>query len=294
MRGLTATIAALSGVIGTSSAATAQEVIGKDVGLVRPESIRYHAANDRYLISNLGTPDTPNDGFPAVLSPEGTIAQLQWIAGGQNGVELNDPAGLLIHGDTLYVADANAVRQFDLETGQATGSTPIEGAVRLNDLAVSADGTIYVTNNSGSDETPGAIFTRSEPTAPLPFAERSPDLFRPNGIAVLPDGNIVHGGRSTKLYTRSPDGAIVSEQEHLPIGQFDGIVALKDGSLLVTQPGGSRRLSCAGGRRRAGGGGRKHRDTGGDRPRHAAQSATGPADQRRQHHLRRSQLVDGI
>ena len=118
MRGLTATIAALSGVIGTWSAATAQEVIG-DVGLVRPESIRYHAANDRYLISNLGTPDTPNDGFIAVLSPEGTITELQWIAGGQNGVELNDPAGLLIHGDTLYVADANAVRQFDLETGEA-------------------------------------------------------------------------------------------------------------------------------------------------------------------------------
>ena len=77
--------------------------------------------------------------------------------------------------------------------------------------------------------------SRWEPTAPLP---RSRSAARTcSARTASPSCQTATSYRSTELYTRSPDGAIVSEQT-LPIGQFDGIVALEDGSLLVASQDG--------------------------------------------------------
>ena len=206
-----------------------------DIGLINSESARYDVAGDRWLVSNLGVRGTDNDGFVTVVDPDGKVVAPKWIAGGIDGVELRDPLGSIVHGDTVYVADTTTVRSFDRVTGKPGRAVAVPGAVRLNDLVADAKGTIYVTD-SGNDDTPGAIF-RIRNNKVTEFARRDPALERPNGIAVMADGNIVHGGRGVNLVVRSPAGRIVREIT-LPFGRTDGIVALPDGGMLVASQDG--------------------------------------------------------
>jgi sugar lactone lactonase YvrE len=224
-----------------STTAAAQEVVVADVGFVGPEAVRYDEQTDRYLVSNLGLrgEGSGNDGFISILSPEGQIVDLRWIAGGVGTVELFDPLGIFLKGDTLYVADTRTIRLFDRASGTPKGALEIPDAVRLNDLTVDEAGVIYVTD-SGSATQEGALYRIDADGRVDAFAERGPDLAKPNGIAITRDGLVVHGGLgSAALVFRTPDGAVVREMI-LPTGRIDGIVALDDGGLLVaSQDGGA-------------------------------------------------------
>ena len=207
-----------------------------NVGLVNSEAARHDPTADRLIVTNLGPRGPGNDGFVSLFSPDGTLIQLKWIEGGANGVELHDPLGVFIKGDLVYVADTATVRTFDRVTGRSVANVPVPGAVRLNDLTVDYKGTIYVTD-SGNDDTPGALFRITAKGKVSTFAARNPALERPNGIAIMADGNIVHGGRGVNLVIRSPRGAIIREIT-LPTGRFDGIIPLADASLLVASQDG--------------------------------------------------------
>lgn len=211
--------------VATTPAAAQQVISG--VGFNGSEASRYDDRRDEYLVSNLGERgNAAVDGFVARVAPDGTVRELRWIGRG-----LVDPLGMFLHGDRLYVADINSVRMFDRTSGAPVGSVEVPGSVRLNDLAVAPDGTVYVTD-SGSNDQPGALW-RIDPRGRVSaFAARNPALERPNGIAVLSDGNIIHGGRGVNLVIRTPQGRIVREVT-LPTGQFDGIVVMPDGKLLV-------------------------------------------------------------
>lgn len=207
------------------------------VGFAGSEAARHDVDGDRYLVTNLGTRGAANDGFIAVLSPDLSVRDLKWIEGGANGVELRDPLGLVIAGDTIYVADVDAVRRFDRVTGAPRGSTRVPGAVRLNDLAVDPAGVVYVTD-SGNETTPGAIYRISPEGEVTEFAPRSPELMRPNGVALTPDGTIVHGGLGDATLVYRDEAGRIVRQRTLPTGRLDGIVALPDGSLFVASQNG--------------------------------------------------------
>ena len=225
-----------------ASPAAAQQVV-QNVGFEGSEAARYDDRRDEYVVSNLGPRGPAEDGFIARVAPDGTVRELKWISAG-----LLDPLGIFLHGDTLYVADVTAVRMFDRASGAPRGAVDVPGAVRLNDLAVAPDGTVYVTD-SGSNDAPGALWRISSRGEVSAFVERNPALERPNGIAVLPDGNIIHGGRGVNLVIRTPEGRIVREIT-LPTGQFDGIVVLPANRLLVASQLGHNvyRLDLATGR----------------------------------------------
>lgn len=234
--------AAASALLLLASAALAEDLkprVISGVGLVGSESVRHDTVGDRYLVGNLGQRGAANDGFISVISPDLSVKDLKWIEGGRNGVTLLDPLGLIVAGDVVHVADVGAVRRFDRATGAPLGSTEIPGSVRLNDLAIDADGNVYVTD-SGNETTPGAIHRISAEGNVSVFAERDASLLRPNGIAVTPDGLIVHGGLGgAVLVFRDAAGRIVREQT-LPTGRIDGIVALPNGALLVASQDGHR------------------------------------------------------
>jgi len=220
----------------TVQAAESTPMVIADVGFLGSEAARYDDRRDEYLVSNRGPSPAADISFISRVSPDGAVAELKWIEHGRNGVQLLDPLGIFPHGDKLYVADIAAVRIFDRRTGAPRGSVDIPDAVRLNDLAVAPDGTIYV-SDSGSDDAPGAIFRITGAGRVSPFVARDPALERVNGIAVMPDGSVVHGGRGVNLVFRSPKGDILREVT-LPTGRIDGIVPLKDGSLLVASQDG--------------------------------------------------------
>ncbi len=208
-----------------------------NVGLQGSEAARMDAQADIILVSNLGQRGPGNDGFISRFSPEGAVETLKWIEGGKGGVTLIDPLGMFVRGDTLYVADTDTVRRFDRVSGAPKGDTKVPGAVRLNDLSVDARGDILI-SDSGNDDTPGALWKISAAGVVTAFVARDEALERPNGVAWLADGSMVHGGRGVNLVFRSPDGRILREQT-LPTGRFDGIVPLANGSMLVSSQAGN-------------------------------------------------------
>ena len=223
--------ALLCSAMSVMAASPQQPVIIAGIGLEGSEAARYDDERDEYIVSNLGQPGEGNDGFISRLGPDGTVRALKWIAGGVRGVTLVQPLGIFIKGDLLYVADVSAVRTFDRKTGAPREAFEIRDAIRLNDLVVAEDGTVYVTD-SASDGSAGAIYRIDPKGSVSSLAERSPTLERPNGIALTAEGHIVHGGRGVNLVFRDKRGTILREQT-LPTGQMDGIVLAPDGSLLI-------------------------------------------------------------
>ena len=61
---------------------------------------------------------------------------------------LHAPRGMYIVGDTLWVADADAVRGFNKRTGEKVANVDFSAFDRgfLNDVAADATGTVYVTD----------------------------------------------------------------------------------------------------------------------------------------------------
>jgi len=118
-------------------------------GLATPESVLYDAANDRYLVSNInGSPTgVDNNGYIAELSPDGKVIQGKFISGGVKNVKLDAPKGMGISKGTLYVADITVVRKFDAKTGAVQGEIRFPKATFLNDIAVSSDDKVYVSDS---------------------------------------------------------------------------------------------------------------------------------------------------
>src|SRR6476660_1259815 len=89
-------------------------------GFVAPEAVRYDPDQDVYFVGNWGpgaASATDNTGYISRMKPDGQIETLKFIAGGTNHVVLHAPRGMYIVGDTLWVADADAVRGFNRRTG---------------------------------------------------------------------------------------------------------------------------------------------------------------------------------
>lgn len=212
-----------------------------DVGLQTPESVLHDASADLYLVSNInGSPvEKDGNGFITRLNPDGTVETLKWIDGTAAEVTLNAPKGMGISGDTLFVADIDAVRLFDRATGTPIASWAVPGATFLNDVAVADDGTVYVTDSGLEMGDEGLVpdgsdaiysFQNGEPTA-LATGEA---LGNPNGVLV--DGHrllVVTFGSGAVIGVDRATGA-TTVLPTPPQGQLDGIVSDTVGSYLVS------------------------------------------------------------
>src|SRR6185295_7047998 len=111
-------------------------------GLSHPESARYDPDLDLWFVANInGDPlAKDNNGFITRLKSDGSIGVLKFAEGGRNGVRLNGPKGMAIVGDTLWVADIDAVRGFNRRTGAEVASVSLSGQAKfLNDIAAGPD-----------------------------------------------------------------------------------------------------------------------------------------------------------
>ncbi len=220
----------------------AGEAIVVEEGLMGPESALHDVEADLYVVSNVnGQPGAVDgNGFISHIAPDGTVAALRWIDGEAEGVTLNAPKGMAIDGDTLYVADIDTVRSFDRVSGEPIDAWPVEGATFLNDVAIGADGLVYVTDtaieftDSGAQPSGTAALYRFSADGTPEVVIQGDELNGPNGIAPVADGQfVVVTFGADEVYQVSAEGALAPAVT-LPQGQLDGVVALDDGSLLVT------------------------------------------------------------
>ncbi len=240
---------ACSGAEGDGAGALSDADLGidvADVGFATPESVLHDPSADVYLVSNInGSPvDEDGNGFISRLTPDGEVVEIRWIDGAADGVTLNAPKGMAIQGSSLFVADIDCVRMFDLATGAPTGEVCVEGATFLNDVAPDDQGTLWVTD-SGLQAGPGGLV----PSGTDALYRLSPDgrmapigagewLGRPNGVAVGPRGVFVATFGTGEVFQVAVDGA---HTRVLPASdrQLDGIEFLDDGGFMFSSWGDS-------------------------------------------------------
>jgi hypothetical protein len=212
-------------------------------GFENPESARYDADLDVWYVSNVNGSPVAEDGngYISRLHGDGTADSMKWIVGGASGVTLNAPKGLGLQGDTLWVADIDAVRGFNRRTGAPVATVDLKGKAKfLNDLVVGPDG-VYITDtgvesSGGGMKHPGPdqvfhIGARRKASVAL----KSDSLQGPNGIAwdaahgyyvIVPFmGNVVRAWKpGSKTVTSLGTAA----------GQLDGVEVLDSARLLIT------------------------------------------------------------
>jgi sugar lactone lactonase YvrE len=135
---------------------------------------------------------------------------------------------------SLYVADIDTIRWFDMSSGEPRGAVPVDGATSFNDIEVAEDGTIYATQTGTMDGTvPQRVYRIGADGRQSIFLEGDA-INRPNGIAFDPDGNIVivNIGDDSVL-TFSSDGELL-RTEHSADPGSDGLVILPDGTKYVS------------------------------------------------------------
>lgn len=193
---------------------TSAELIKKVEGFSHPESIIYDRENDVFYVSNIGD-TTPGDGFISKLDSEGEILELKFIEG------LNDPKGLLLLDNKLYVTDVTDFVEMDIETGTITATIKVEGAGGLNDITVDKEGDIFI-----SDSRKSSIYINEGGKGVIKEWMLGENLEFPNGLLAVEDniyvaawgqntdGNLLQINKGTKEITKiTTDG----------IGNLDGI-----------------------------------------------------------------------
>ena len=212
-------------------------------GFKNPESARYDAELDVWYVSNVNGDPMARDGngYISRLKGDETVDSMEFIMGGRNGVTLNAPKGLAIVGDTLWVADLDAVRAFNRKTGEPIASIDLKGNAKfLNDAAAGPDGVYFTDSGFGSDGKggmahtgPDQIFKVSGRKATV--ALKASALAAPNGIAWDTAGNrfIVGPFAGKTLQAWTPGQTKLTSLGETP-GQIDGIEVLGPDRVLLT------------------------------------------------------------
>ncbi len=228
-----------------SSAAVAAPAAPPTVvnGFSHPESARYDAEQDVWFVSNINGDPTAKDGngFISRLRGEGTLDSLHFIESGKNGVTLNGPKGMAIVGDTLWVADIDAIRAFDRHSGAPLSSIDLEGKARfLNDAVAAPDGVYFTDSGFGPDGKggmghpgPDQIFRVAGGKATL--ALQSAALAAPNGIAWdSAGGRFLIGPFAGKTIQTWEPGQKSLKPLAETQGQVDGLEVIGQGRVLYT------------------------------------------------------------
>ena len=208
-------------------------LIASPSGFIQPEAVRYDPDQDVYFVNSWGKGDAgakDNNGFISRMTPDGTVAQLKFVAGGAGGATLHSPRGMTIVGDTLWVVDADAVRAFDRRTGVPLATVDFSAFKLgfLNDIAAGPDA-LYVTD-TGTNRiyriAGGRVYVALENSA----------LGGPNGITW--DANnrrfivVPYGGESViKAWTAG--SKTLSEIGRSGGAKFDGVEVLPGDRVLV-------------------------------------------------------------
>ena len=188
------------------------------------ESVLYDPKREVLYVTNF---DQFNVGNPAVrqsisrVSLDGRIEELEWVGG------LNNPLGMTIHKDRLYVAERNGVAVIDPEKAEVVRRIPVPGSLFLNDIAVDREGRIYIT-----DSRKNVIWRVAEDEAE-PWLTGS-DVEDPNVIYCYQKQVLFGNSADGRLKTVDPQSKAVRTVARLDRGFIDGFRVDHNGDYLVS------------------------------------------------------------
>jgi len=206
--------------------------IGETNDLPAAESIVYdEAKNLLYVSCQAG--DVPGDGSIAKLSFDGEILNPKFVSG------LNNPKGIVLVGDKIYVGDLLELVEIDRETGTILNKYTDESVRFLNDVTADENGNVYV-----SDMFNSSIYVLDrDKNFKLWFS--SSELENPNGLLVVGDeiyidgwGNFTDGkpleappGRFGKINMLTKEITKITPEV---LGNLDGVQVNDDESFIVS------------------------------------------------------------
>ncbi|MDC1528280.1 SMP-30/gluconolactonase/LRE family protein [Gammaproteobacteria bacterium] len=195
------------------------------------ESCTFDANRNLILAMNAGNraDGAEQDGFVSLIHPDGSVHTAKWIGATRDGLELHNPLGSAVQGDYLYTVDIGYLRAFSLATGEPLGSIEIPGSTILNGIAVSDDGTAYISNSRDPE-----LIYKVDPLGEISVFTEGAPLSVPNGVAMDNDGNIVVVNiNNNAVITYNPDGDVI-KTEYAAEGGNDGVVVTEDGTKYVS------------------------------------------------------------
>jgi outer membrane protein assembly factor BamB len=204
-------------------------------GFQNPESALPDTAAGVIYVSNVagGPADKDGNGFISRLTLDGKVTDEKWITG------LDAPKGLALFDGKLSGADLDQLVEIDVAGGTIAARHQAPGAKILNDVAVDAEGRVYVTDWPGN-----AIWRLADGT----FEKwvESDALKHPNGIVVESDKLVVAAwgsGLKDDFSTETPgnlltvslaDKAVANLGSGAPVGNLDGIEPFDADSYIVS------------------------------------------------------------
>lgn len=199
----------------------------KITGLKTPESA-IQGKDGRIYISEINEFGKDGDGQISVIGKDGKLSVF--------ATGLDDPKGLAMIGDKLYVADKNRVLQVSPD-----GTWAVYGAqmafpatpVFLNDLVADKAGNLYV-SDSGTLKSGGQIF-KINPKGEISLVvdSKNPDILAPNGLLMNGKNLLEIDFESGILYrVNLKTGATTKVAEGF--GGGDGLVRTKSGKLIIS------------------------------------------------------------
>lgn len=174
------------------------------------------------LVSNVCGFAEAGSGFLSLLDSDGKVIDWRIVE------NLDAPLGMTLHKDLIYVVDFNQVKTFHWPELDHVSTISLHTAV-ANDVAVGADGSIYITDTSR-----GEVVVVGPDREQNVFIEeaRFPGA---NGIHIRGDALYVGGAQLWHVDLKS--GAVKTIGPDW-LADIDGIEQESDGTLQVTPVGG--------------------------------------------------------
>ena len=214
--------AAVAGALGVASSAGAQPKLVKkwesEASFKVPESVYFDKAGKVLYVSNIDGEPWAKDGAGSIgkLGLDGKVIAAEWVKG------LNAPKGMALSKGTLWVADLSEVVGIDVAKGAVTTRIPVEGAAKLNDLAVDAKGALYVSDS----ETKKVHKIEGKTVTTL-----LENLKGPNGV--LAHNGAIYVLDNGGLFQVQPDKSLKKLADGMD-SSTDGVEPLKGGGFIVS------------------------------------------------------------
>ncbi|WP_230343310.1 SMP-30/gluconolactonase/LRE family protein [Methylobacillus arboreus] len=220
----------------TSAAAGGKGANLKVTGLQMPESVVAHP-DGRVFVSEIGEFGKNGDGKITVINKDGSR---QTLADG-----LNDPKGIDLFNNQLYVADVDHVVKIGLDGSKAVIAKPSdfqEKPVFLNDIEIDGLGNVYVSDSGDDNGKHGAIYQISPEGKVSQLINDKAGIKRPNGLLLDGPGKLLvadfgNGKLFQVNYAGKKSTVTLLNQG---FGGADGLVRDTDGVLYISDWAGGK------------------------------------------------------
>lgn len=204
-------------------------------GFEFPESVVADPNSDWVYVSNIVNQEIP--GYISRVSKSGKVDNYKWVKG------LNQPCGLAIYKNKLYVGDQNVVHIIDIQKSEIIQSLYAENAKALNDIAIDQNGSVYI-----SDVIGGKIYTIIDNK--LAVWTENTGINHPNGLYIdgaylivaelalklNPDTSPKIPGSVYKINLADKSFEMINSSYHL--GGLDGVTKVGTKYLITNNSGG--------------------------------------------------------